>query len=137
MRTLGWAGVDRVISLDPGRSAEGYCNVPLSLDVFDTHFPRLPLLPGMLLLDAMLELGRRCAEAAVPGVWTPVESRQLRFRHMVGPGDQVRVEIEVEALEAEAGRLSFRASARVGSQVVASARRLELVRSSEVSPAEA
>lgn len=132
---LGWVGVDRVTRLEAGRAAEGYCNVPLSLGVFDTHFPRLPVLPGMLILDALVELGARCLEPGTPSAWTPTEVAGMRFREMVRPGDQLL--LGVETIETLAGWAALSASAQVGDRVVASIRRLEMRRSAEPSQAAA
>jgi 3-hydroxyacyl-[acyl-carrier-protein] dehydratase len=126
IRALGWAGVDGLLRLDAGRSAQGFCNVPLSLAVFDTHFPRLPVLPGMLVLDALVELAARCLNPQAPEVWSPAALERLRFREMVRPGDQLLLEVEVRDLTDS--RATVSGSARVGDRVVTSIKRLEMER---------
>jgi 3-hydroxymyristoyl/3-hydroxydecanoyl-(acyl carrier protein) dehydratase len=80
--------IDRILEVGPGEYAVAIVNVPNTLTVFDTHFPRFPVLPGVLLLDAMGEVARLVArvgrQRAVHGA---------RFRHYVRPGDQVRITV--------------------------------------------
>lgn len=113
---------DRLVELVPGERAVAVRNVTNTLTFFDAHFPRHPVLPGVLLLETMAAVGMQAVQdtglrlAGVSGV---------RYRHFVGPGDQVRVTAEVTGRD-EHG-ITVRATARVEDRVVASARRLTLV----------
>jgi 3-hydroxyacyl-[acyl-carrier-protein] dehydratase len=110
-------GFDRMPLFEPGHRAVAVRNIPATLPHFATHFPRLPVLPGVLLLEDMTAL----AGAVVgPGEALRLRSvRGVRFRHSVGPGDQVEITAEVRG-PADGGT-ACRATARVGGRVVATA----------------
>jgi len=60
--------LDRVLELEPRTRARGLRNVPSTLDVFDSHFPRFPVLPGVVVLDSLAELARLVLPGA-PEAW--------------------------------------------------------------------
>ncbi|PXX55548.1 3-hydroxyacyl-[acyl-carrier-protein] dehydratase [Nocardia tenerifensis] len=115
-------GIDQIVALEPGVRAITMRNVPATLSVFDSHFPRFPVLPGVLVLDSMV------ATAALV-VATPAQPWRLssigvvRFRHFIQPGDQV--DIRAELLD---GQTEFRVDASVADRVVATCRSLTLAR---------
>ena len=53
--TSRWTTLDRIVSVEPGKSAEAIRNVPNTLAIFDSHFPRFPVLPGVLMRNARLK----------------------------------------------------------------------------------
>ncbi|WP_035923299.1 3-hydroxyacyl-ACP dehydratase FabZ family protein [Frankia sp. QA3] len=115
-------GFDRVVELVPGERAVAIRNIPATLPVFATHFARFPVLPGVLLLESMADL----AKAALgDGHWRLRTVRGVRFRHFVGPGDQVEIRVEVTGRTDQTAQV--RATARVEERVVATARGLALV----------
>ncbi|MFJ3235654.1 3-hydroxyacyl-ACP dehydratase FabZ family protein [Streptomyces sp. NPDC086787] len=118
---------DRIEELEPGRRAVAVRNVPQTLPVFDHHFPRFPILPGVLLLESMTALAR--AAAGSGRTWRLKSVRGVRFKHFVGPGDQVRITAEVTGSTPQTTEV--RATARVGDRVVATARTLTLVSADE------
>lgn len=85
--------VDRIITLDPGRTIETLKNVTASEDVFADHFPGHPILPGALVVEAfeqasqlLIGASHECARVGrLRGV------SRAAFRHFVRPGDQLRV----------------------------------------------
>jgi 3-hydroxyacyl-[acyl-carrier-protein] dehydratase len=118
-------GFDRVLEFEPGSHAVAVRNVPGTHAWFATHFPRRPVLPGVLLLEdlarlAALVCGHGTQDWRLSGVHT------MRFRHFVGPGDQV--ELRVRVTGAGDGSRDVRAEARVEGRTVATARRLTLTR---------
>ncbi|MEU6104998.1 3-hydroxyacyl-ACP dehydratase FabZ family protein [Streptomyces flaveolus] len=121
------AGLDRLLEWEPGRRAVAVRNVPATLPVFDHHFPRHPILPGVLLLESMAALAR--ATAAGDGTWRLVSARGVRFKHFVAPGDQVHISVDVTATTNDTTEV--RAAARVADRVVATARALVLARDDE------
>jgi 3-hydroxyacyl-[acyl-carrier-protein] dehydratase len=91
--------IDRVVDVVSGESAVGIKNVSINESFFQGHFPQHPVMPGVLLIEAMAQT------AAVLVVHTlgPESEGKLvyfmsvdnaRFRHPVFPGDQVRVRVE-------------------------------------------
>lgn len=116
-------GFDRLVELVPGERAVAVRNVPATLPVFDHHFPRHPVLPGVLLLESMAELAKAVASGATP--WCLASVSGVRFKHFVGPGDQV--ELTAEVTQRTQDQTDVRATARVEGRVVAAARVLALV----------
>ncbi|MBT2212399.1 3-hydroxyacyl-ACP dehydratase FabZ family protein [Actinomadura sp. NEAU-AAG7] len=126
-------GFDRILAFEPGVRAVAVRNVPGTLPIFTTHFPRRPVYPGALLLENMAELAAAVAGA---GAWRLSAVIGVRFRHFVAPGDQV--EITAEAAGAPAGPdgavTTFQASARVEGRTVADVRELVLRDDTAASP---
>lgn len=117
-------GLDRVASVVPGFEAVGIRAVPGTLDVFDTHFPRFPVLPGVLLVQAMAQMS---AVALGDGDgWVLDSVRAVRFRHAVRPGDLVVVTARV--LDSGPDGACCSATLTVDGRAVVTARRLYLSR---------
>ena len=116
--------LDRVIALEPGSAGRARRNVPNTLAVLDSHFPRFPVLPGVLILDSLAELGALVA-GGTPGSWRLAGAARVRFRRYVQPGDQLEVEVEVTGRDGDA--VLLRAGASVDGRSVATARELRLV----------
>jgi 3-hydroxymyristoyl/3-hydroxydecanoyl-(acyl carrier protein) dehydratase len=114
--------LDRIIHLEPGVRATGLKAVALTEDEFDAHFPGNPVLPGVYLLEGLAQtagvLIHRSTESRLIAVMVSIE--RARFPGFARPGDQVRLEIELESLEGAAARA--RGTATVGDRTVASAR---------------
>ncbi|BDU07933.1 3-hydroxyacyl-ACP dehydratase FabZ family protein [Nocardia cyriacigeorgica] len=113
--------LDRVVDVVPGVRAVALVNVPLTLTVFDTHFPRFPVLPGVLLLD---HIGTTARLLAPPGLHHQHAVRGVRFRHYVQPGDQIRITVEVVSTAPEV--IDCRAVAEVDGRAAATVRSLRL-----------
>ncbi|MGW6421377.1 3-hydroxyacyl-ACP dehydratase FabZ family protein [Nocardia sp. NPDC055053] len=118
--TTAESGLDRILELQPGRHGVALCNIAGTLPLFSTHFPRRPILPGVLMLESMAAL----AATTAGGPWRLRSVRGLRFRQFVVPGDQVI--ITVELLEHAGDTSRWKAEARVEGRLVASARSLEM-----------
>ncbi|WP_306357734.1 MULTISPECIES: 3-hydroxyacyl-ACP dehydratase FabZ family protein [unclassified Nocardia] len=118
--------LDRVETTEPGRRAVALVNVPMTMPVFDTHFPRFPVLPGVLLLDRVYAVATLIAP---PGLVRPVLLRGARFRRYIEPGDQIR--ITVAATEAAADRFDCQAVAEVDGRRAATVALLRLGPSTE------
>ena len=85
------------------------------------HFPGFPVLPGVMMLEAMvqaarklLELGDNPAPGAVAGGWVLAEVRNVRYGNMVRPGQLLT--ITVEKLKSDGDRHSFQGKGMVGDQ---------------------
>ena len=91
--------VDRIVDMKEGERIVGVKNVTINEPFFEGHFPDRPIMPGVLLLEAMAQVGgvlafKSFTATSRPVVYlTGVES--AKFRRPVVPGDQVRFEIDV------------------------------------------
>jgi 3-hydroxyacyl-[acyl-carrier-protein] dehydratase len=122
----GWIGIDRVMELELGRSGRGRLNVPSTLSIFDSHFPRFAVLPGAVIIGAMTELARLVVEED-GSRWRLRAVEQVRFRHYALPGDELELAVEVEW--ATPRETVLKGSVRADDRVIATVRRLRLARS--------
>ena len=106
--------VDRVLELEAGKRIVAIKNVTINEEFFVGHFPGHPVMPGVLLLEALAQAGGILLLHDMPDrhtkllYFTGIE--KARFRRPVVPGDQVRLEIDVLALRQRACRLQARAT---------------------------
>ena len=99
--------VDRIEEVEPGVRAVGTKNVTQNEPFFEGHFPDYPVMPGVLIVEAMAQVG-------AVGVMALEEFRGklalfagidgVRFRRQVIPGDTLRMEVELTRLKGRAGR---------------------------------
>jgi 3-hydroxyacyl-[acyl-carrier-protein] dehydratase len=91
--------VDRVQDLEPGRRVVGLKNVTFNEPFFQGHFPDRPIMPGVLILEAMAQVGGLLAFKSAPPTGRPVVYLtgvdKAKFRKPVQPGDQLRFEVKV------------------------------------------
>lgn len=93
--------VDRVVTLEPGQRITALKNVTINEPFFSGHFPSRPLMPGVLICEAVVQAGGIVASSAFPKEHKRISMAMLtgldrvRFRHPVLPGDQLRLEVEV------------------------------------------
>ncbi|MEV0432883.1 hypothetical protein [Nocardia sp. NPDC050413] len=125
LAVAGGLRLDRVVELRPGAGASALANVPNTLPVFDTHFQRFPVLPGVLMLHGMANLADVLL-ARDGGRWRLTGARRVQFRHYVRPGDQLHVAVEVRQLDGTVARLSGRITR--ADAVVVLARELTMTR---------
>jgi 3-hydroxyacyl-[acyl-carrier-protein] dehydratase len=113
--------VDRVLEIEPRRRIVALKNVTINEPFFSGHFPGAPIMPGVLILEALAQAGAVLLLQDVPDrsnklvYFTGVD--RARFRRTVVPGDQLRLTIEVLQLRPRACRM--RASASVDGQLAA------------------
>jgi 3-hydroxyacyl-[acyl-carrier-protein] dehydratase len=91
--------VDRVLSLEKGKRIVGIKNVSINEPFFLGHFPGRPIMPGVLIVEAMAQLGGILALVSTPeNLGKPaiflLGLDKVRFRLPVTPGDQLRLEVE-------------------------------------------
>ena len=126
--------VDRVKSCEPGKKIVVLKNVSANEPYFQGHFPGRPIMPGVLILEAMAQaagilafktVGHKPAENYV---YYYAGIDDARFKRPVVPGDQLEVEAEVRA--SKRGIWKFSCAARVDGAVVAEAEILCTLRTS-------
>jgi 3-hydroxyacyl-[acyl-carrier-protein] dehydratase len=117
--------VDRVLEIDAGRRIVALKNVSINEPVFMGHFPHHPVMPGVLIIEAMAQaaailsfatLGKQAGDASVY-YFAGIDG--ARFKRPVVPGDQLR--LEVELLRERAGIGKFAAKAWVETHLAAEA----------------
>jgi beta-hydroxyacyl-ACP dehydratase FabZ len=91
--------VDRVTELEPNRRIVGIKNVTVNEPFFPGHFPGRPIMPGVLIVEAMAQTGGLLVFKSEGAIAKPVVFmtgiEEARFRKPAVPGDQLRFEIEV------------------------------------------
>lgn len=94
--------VDRIVELEPGKRIVGIKNVTINEPWFVGHFPGYPIMPGVLIIEAMAQTGGVLVLSQMPDresklvLFAGIE--EARFRRQVIPGDQLRLELDVLAL---------------------------------------
>ena len=105
--------VDRVLHLEAGVRGVGVKNVTLNERFFLGHFPGNPILPGVLIVEALAQLGGLVVGAVTGETektpWVLGEIANVRFRRPVVPGDQLVLEVEVVKTLGTTARIAGRA----------------------------
>jgi 3-hydroxyacyl-[acyl-carrier-protein] dehydratase len=105
--------IDRIVEFEPTKRLVAIKNVTMNEPFFQGHFPGYPIMPGVLVVEAMAQAGAVIMLAAIPErekklvVFTSVE--RAKFRRPVTPGDQLRIEVEVLSFRTRAGRIAGKA----------------------------
>jgi 3-hydroxyacyl-[acyl-carrier-protein] dehydratase len=105
--------LDRVVEFEPKQRLVAIKNVTINEPFFQGHFPGFPIMPGVLVIEAMAQAGALIMLAEIEdrksklAVFTGIE--KAKFRKPVTPGDQLRIEVEVLAMRSRAGRIAGRA----------------------------
>lgn len=117
--------VDRVVKLDKGKRIEALKNVSFNEEFFQGHFPHRPVMPGVLLIEA---LAQAAGLLAVVSFWEAADDGALyhfggidgaRFKRPVGPGDQLT--LDVKLLRCKSGVFTLKASGYVEKQLAVEA----------------
>jgi 3-hydroxyacyl-[acyl-carrier-protein] dehydratase len=113
--------VDKILEIEEGRRAVGIKNVTVNEPFFQGHFPGNPIMPGVLIVEAMAQVGAVSILAMEEykgklAVFTGID--KLRFKKQVVPGDTLRMEVTMLAMKRGIGKA--KAEAYVGEQLAVS-----------------
>src|SRR5210317_724935 len=117
--------VDRVVELVPGESIVAYKNVTVNEPFFNGHFPDHPVMPGVLIVEAMAQaagiLGFKTMDKTPQdgSIYYFVGADNLRFKRPVVPGD--RLQLEAKVMSEKRGIWKFEVKAAVDGETVSSA----------------
>ncbi len=116
--------VDRVLDIEPGKKITALKNVSMDEPFFQGHFPGRPIMPGVLMVEAMAQVGGILVSKSNPNpnddnmvYFMSIE--KAKFRKPVVPGDQLV--LEVEALQTRGKVWKFKGEAKVDGKVVCEA----------------
>ncbi|MBL8405309.1 MAG: 3-hydroxyacyl-ACP dehydratase FabZ [Dechloromonas sp.] len=118
--------IDRVVEVVPGKSIHAYKNVTINEPFFVGHFPHHPVMPGVLIMEALAQAagilsfkteGKKPTES---DVFYFAGIDEARFKRPVMPGDQLHLHVEIE--RQMRGIWKFKGEARVDGQLAAEAR---------------
>jgi len=121
--------VDRVVEIDEGKRIVGIKNVTANEQFFQGHFPGAPVMPGVLIVEAMAKCSAVLILRGIPDrdeklfLFGGVD--KARFRRPVVPGDQLRMECEV--LQRRSNTVKVKGTATVDGNVVAEAEMLSIM----------
>jgi 3-hydroxyacyl-[acyl-carrier-protein] dehydratase len=105
--------IDRVVEFDPKVRLVAIKNVTINEPFFQGHFPGAPIMPGVLVIEAMAQAGAVLMMSEFEdrhsklAVFTGIE--RAKFRRQVTPGDQLRLEVTVLAFKTRVGRMEAKA----------------------------
>ncbi len=122
--------VDRVVEMEEKKRIVGIKNVTINEPFFQGHFPGHPIMPGVLIVEAMAQVGGVLLMGTVDDPESKVvyfmSIDNIKFRKPVKPGDQLRIEVDIKQLRATVCRIA--AVAKVDGTVVCEAEMAAMVR---------
>lgn len=122
--------VDRILEIEEGKRIVGLKNVTINEPFFQGHFPGHPIMPGVLIVEAMAQVGgmllMRTIEDPGSKVVYFMSLDNIKFRRPVKPGDQIRFELEV--LQLRGSICKMRGMGYVDGEVVAQADMAAMIR---------
>jgi 3-hydroxyacyl-[acyl-carrier-protein] dehydratase len=116
--------IDRITACQPGESITALKNVTINEPVFQGHFPGRPIMPGVLIIEAMAQAGGVLSHVTLGDVepkplFFLAGVNNTRFRRTVLPGDQIVIQVDVEKIKR--GIWFYKCSATVAGQVAVAA----------------
>jgi 3-hydroxyacyl-[acyl-carrier-protein] dehydratase len=115
--------VDRIVEVQPGRSLLAFKNLSLGEEYLADHFPTFPVMPGVLMLEALAEAGAwllRLTEDFRHSVIVLREARNVKYGTFMEPGRQMRIAVELTERDGE--RAAFKGKGEMEGQTTVSAR---------------
>ncbi len=117
--------VDRVLEIDPGKKIKALKNVTMNEPFFMGHFPHHPVMPGVLMIEAMAQAAALLSFSTLgvapddKTIYYFAGIDGARFKRPVEPGDQLIMDVEV--LRMKAGIFKFKGVTRVDDKIVCEA----------------
>lgn len=105
--------IDRIVEFERAKRAVAIKNVTINEPFFQGHFPGCPIMPGVLVVEAMAQAGAVLMLHELPdrhsklAVFTGIDN--AKFRRQIVPGDQLRIEVDVLSFRTRAGRMAGKA----------------------------
>lgn len=112
--------VDRILEVVPGKSCKGLKNVTMNEEFFQGHYPGVPIMPGVLILEAMAQAGAviLLTDSRFTGMIPVIGAiDNVKYKRQVQPGDQLITDVELLWLRGSIGRIH--AEARVDDELAA------------------
>jgi 3-hydroxyacyl-[acyl-carrier-protein] dehydratase len=110
---MRWRMIDRIDEIVPGDHALAWKGVTLAEEYFEDHFPKFPVVPGVLIIEALAQVSGKLIELSVweeKGVWPfPVLSMVRKFRKFIRPGESIRLETKLAEVREESAVTRCRA----------------------------
>lgn len=119
-----WTTLDRIVRIGDGE-AEAIRNVPNTLAILDSHFPRFPVMPGVLILGSLGTLCTELLEQETGRKWRFSGADRVGFRQFVQPGDQMVLTVKLKSHDEDGATLTGEVA--VDGTVVTRARKLRAV----------
>lgn len=99
--------VDRIVELEEGKRAVGLKNVTINEEFFKGHFPQYPVMPGVLIVEALAQVSAvimltKAGNEGKLGLLAGID--HCRFKKQVKPGDQLHLEVEITRVKGAVGK---------------------------------
>ncbi|MCS1392844.1 3-hydroxyacyl-ACP dehydratase FabZ [Lysinibacillus boronitolerans] len=99
--------VDRIVELEEGKRAVGMKNVTMNEEFFKGHFPQYPVMPGVLIVEALAQISAvimltKVGNEGRLGLLAGID--HCRFKKQVKPGDQLHLEVEITRVKGAVGK---------------------------------
>ncbi|MGE3805651.1 MAG: 3-hydroxyacyl-ACP dehydratase FabZ family protein [Gemmataceae bacterium] len=115
--------LDRIVSVEPGRTIQGVKNLTLGEEYLADHFPTFPVMPGVLMLQSLVEAGAwllRISNDFKHSVIVLREAKNVKYGHFMEPGKQML--IQVELVEQSEDQATLKGKGEVEGQATVSAK---------------
>lgn len=113
--TMRFSQIDRILTIEKGESITAVKSLSLSEEYLKDHFPRFPVMPGVLMLEAVFQAAMflvRYTDDFQYGVVSLSEARNLKFQDFVQPGNQLFVGAQYHKVDGE--QVTLKVDGRIG-----------------------
>ena len=115
--------IDKMVALEPGRAAKALKNVSLAEEYLADHFPTFPVLPGVLLLEGLIETASwlvRETENFAHSMVLLEQTRNVKYKSFLAPGETIEYTVEAKTIEENVS--SFSGYGQCGEERIVEAR---------------